>query len=133
MHITNIYQLSSNCSLRTYELWETFTGFLCLYLIFIRFIFAVTWTWLILIFRRIVMCVVLLIVCFSLWFLSESFLLSLKMDSLFFVYVLSSVSSFYLCVLACRIPASRSWVALLFLGISYLLDDFYLLWLGMTM
>ena len=100
------------------------SSFPCLYRITINFIFAVTWTWIILIFRRIVMCVILLIVFFSLWSLSESFLLSLEIDSLFFVEGLSSVSSFLCDVLACRIPASRYWVTLLFLRFSYLWDDY---------
>ena len=34
------------------------------------------------------------------------------------------MSSFLLDVLACRIPASRYWVTLLFLRFSYLLDDY---------
>ena len=57
-------------------------------------------------------------------FLSESFLLSLELDSLVLVEVLSSVLSLCLCVFDFWISASRYWVTLLVLGINYLLDDF---------
>ena len=51
-----------------------------MYLFFIKFICAVTLTWLVIFVVRIIICVIILFVCFILWYLSESLSLQLKFN-----------------------------------------------------
>ena len=94
-------------------------------LLFCQNLVFFSWNSLIIFVRSIIICVILLFVCFSLWFLSELFLFSLQLDSFFLVERLSSVLSFFFCVLDCWISTSRSLVTLLVLVISSLLDVFF--------